>query len=631
MTRVILTVSMFLFLTACQQAAIKDTTSVADDFKVYDTEAFYDTTSLFGSSLNSDSSAVLVSSNETGIYNAFRIPVDGSAKTQLTNSTTDSIYAISWFPQDDRILYSADEGGNELNHLYVREIDGTIKDLTPGDELKANFLSWHDNDQQFYVASNERDPKFFDVYLYDTDHYTRQMVFKNVGGYDISAISPNGRWLVVGRTNSNADSDLYLYDLQYAKQVAQHITKHDGDVQYRAYSFTPDSTQLIYGTNAHGEFNQAWRYDLKSQNHSPYYSADWDVSGVGFSDNGQYRVVAVNEDALTKLYITDLETGQPLQLPGLPQGNLRGVNFSKNADTMVFYLAPDTSPANLYVHQVNTNRVTRLTQTGNPAIDENHLVSGEVRRFESFDGLQIPGILYKPKQAEYQKVPALIYIHGGPGGQSRIGYSPLIQNLVNHGYAIFMINNRGSSGYGKTFFHLDDHKHGDHDLKDVVYNKYYLQSLDWVDDDKIGVIGGSYGGYLTMAAMAFTDEFKVGINIFGVTNWVRTLKSIPPYWESFRKSLYDELGDPATDEERLHAISPVFFGHQVKSPVLIVQGANDPRVLKIESDDMVEAIRSGGTYVDYLVFDDEGHGFSKKNNQIAASKKYLEFLDYYLK
>ena len=157
-----------------------------------------------------------------------------------------------------------------------------------------------------------------------------------------------------------------------------------------------------------------------------------------------------------------------------------------------------------------------------------------------------------------------------------------------------------------------------------------MQTLDWVDPDRIGVMGGSYGGYLTMAAMAFTDEFKVGINIFGVTNWVRTLESIPPYWEAFRQSLYDELGDPATDKERLHNISPVFFGHQVKSPVLVVQGKNDPRVLQIESDEMVEAIRGGGTYVDYLVFDDEGHGFSKKANRISASDKYLSFLNTYL-
>ncbi|MFL7031813.1 alpha/beta hydrolase family protein [Vibrio cyclitrophicus] len=331
------------------------------------------------------------------------------------------------------------------------------------------------------------------------------------------------------------------------------------------------------------------------------------------------------------MIITDLTTNSELQLPTLPSGDLRGVNFSDDSSSMVFYINSDTSPSNLYTHKLGTDSILfRLTNSGNPNIKEQNLVTGEVVRFKSFDGLEIPAILYKPKQANMKKVPALIYIHGGPGGQSRKGYSATVQHLVNNGYAIIKINNRGSSGYGKTFFHLDDKRHGEDDLQDVVYNKKYLQTLDWVDADKIGVMGGSYGGYLTMAAMAFTDEFKVGINIFGVTNWVRTLESIPPYWEAFRKSLYDELGDPTTDKERLHNISPVFFGEQVKSPVLVVQGANDPRVLKIESDEMVESIRSGGTYVDYLVFDDEGHGFSKKANRISASNKYLEFLNTYL-
>jgi prolyl oligopeptidase len=201
---------------------------------------------------------------------------------------------------------------------------------------------------------------------------------------------------------------------------------------------------------------------------------------------------------------------------------------------------------------------------------------------------------------------------------------------VNQGYAVLAVNNRGSSGYGKTFFHLDDLKHGEHDLQDIVYGKKYLQSLDWIADERIGVMGGSYGGYLTMAAMAFTDEFKVGINIFGVTNWVRTLESIPPWWESFRESLYAELGDPAVDGERLRRISPVFHGDKVKKPVLVVQGANDPRVLQVESDEMVAAIKKNGVPVEYVLFPDEGHGFVKKANRITAQQAYLKFLQTYL-
>lgn len=211
------------------------------------------------------------------------------------------------------------------------------------------------------------------------------------------------------------------------------------------------------------------------------------------------------------------------------------------------------------------------------------------------------------------------------------GYSALTQHLVNQGYAIFAVNNRGSSGYGKTFFHLDDKRHGEDDLQDIVWSKKYLQQLDWVDADRIGIMGGSYGGYMTAAALAFKpEEFKLGINIFGVTNWVRTLESIPPWWEAYRKSLYDELGDPATDKERLHRISPLFHAKNITKPLMVVQGANDPRVLQVESDELVEAVRSNNVPVKYVLFDDEGHGFSKKENRIEASQAYLDFLKKHL-
>ncbi|WP_395373348.1 S9 family peptidase [Marinicella sp. W31] len=622
---------MVVVLSACSSTVEKTSSVISnDDITTYTAEDFFATTSVFGSSINHDGNAVLISSNETGIFNAYKMPLDGSAKTALTNSTTESIFGLSWFPNDERILYQADEGGNELDHIYVRELDGTINDLTPGDKLKANFAGWHENDSSFYITSNERDPKFFDLYHYQVSDYSRNMVFQNDAGYAVNSISPNGQWLALTKNNSNADSDIYLVNLKDNNPQPQLITAHEGDVAHAVYTFTRDNNTLIYATNAYGEFNQAWSYDIATGKKQLEFKADWDVSFLYFSKDGQYRVVGVNQDAQTKLYMNNIATGEKLELPNIPGGDLRGVNFSNDSSRMVFYLNSDTSPSNLYVYNVGDDQATRLTNTGNPKIQESHLVDGEIIRFKSFDGLEIPGILYKPKQAENRKVPALVFIHGGPGGQSRKGYSALTQHLVNNGYAIFKINNRGSSGYGKTFFHLDDKKHGDVDLKDVVYNKYYLQSLDWVDADKIGVMGGSYGGYLTMAAMAYTNEFEAGVNIFGVTNWVRTLKSIPPYWESFRKSLYDELGDPATDEQRLHDISPVFFGHQVKKPVLVVQGKNDPRVLQVESDDMVAAIRKAGTYVDYLVFDDEGHGFSKTENRINASNKYLEFLEAHL-
>jgi dipeptidyl aminopeptidase/acylaminoacyl peptidase len=627
---------LLLGVFACSPQPSQSTNTAAQQqqkpaFQQYSAEEFYKTTSVFGSSINHAGTKVLVSNDATGIYNAYQIPLDGSASTQLTQSILESIYVDSWFPMDDRFIYTADKGGDELDHVFVQALDGKVTDLTPGEDLKANFVGWHEDDKHFYVVSNERNAQFFDLYLYQTVDYSRTLIYQNVDGLLLESVSPNGQWVVGSKVNSNADSDLYLIDLKNTALNPLLITAHEGDVSHNAFSFSTDSQTLVYATNQNGEFVEAWQYELANKAHKPVLKADWDVSFVYFSKDGKYRISGVNADAQTKLTIANTQTGKDIVLPSMPDGDLRGVNFSRDSSTMVFYLNSDTSPSNLHVYRVGEDKVTRLTNSGNPDINESFLVTGEVVRFDSFDGVSIPGILYKPQQAVDKKVPALVWIHGGPGGQSRKGYSALIQHLVNNGYAILKINNRGSSGYGKTFFHLDDKRHGQDDLQDVVYCKQYLQSLTWVESENIGVIGGSYGGYLTMAAMTFTKEFKVGINIFGVTNWVRTLKSIPPYWESFRKSLYDELGDPEQDEERLHSISPVFFGHKVTSPVLVVQGANDPRVLKIESDEMVEAIRAGGTYVDYLVFDDEGHGFSKKDNRIAASNKFVSFLDSYLK
>jgi dipeptidyl aminopeptidase/acylaminoacyl peptidase len=300
---------------------------------------------------------------------------------------------------------------------------------------------------------------------------------------------------------------------------------------------------------------------------------------------------------------------------------------------MAFYVNGDRSPNNLYVYDLGAEKAVRLTDSLSKEIDPADLVDSEVVRFKSFDGTVIPSIYYKPHQASPQnKVPALVWVHGGPGGQTRTGYSATIQYLVNHGYAVLGINNRGSSGYGKSFYVADDKKHGKEPLWDCVEGKKYLAGLPYVDGDRIGIIGGSYGGYMVLAALAYKpEEFAVGVDIFGVANWVRTIESIPKWWESFRVALYQEMGDPEKDKEMLRAISPVFHADKIRRPLLVLQGANDPRVLKAESDDIVAAVKKNGVPVEYIVFPDEGHGFTKKKNQIEGYGAILRFLDKYLK
>ncbi len=612
-------------------------TEAAVEIPKYSAQAFFETISygLVGSTghaFSSDGEALLISSDSTGVFNAWSLPVDGGDPEQLTNSETSAVFAVSWFPADNRILYTFDGGGDELNHVIVREIDGTVLDLTPGDALKAGFLGWSKDGQSFYLISTERDEKSFDVYRYAVSGYDRELVYENPG-FQISDISGDGRWIALDKPRTSADSDIYIVDLASDDHEPILITGHDGNIQHGSYGFTPDNKSLIYGTDEHGEFTQAWSYDLAGGEKSVLLEAPWDVSYVSYSPSGRYQVSGVNADARTEVTLSDIRSGQNVELPALPPGDLRNVRFSADETHIALIVNADDSPSNIHVIDIAGGHAHQLTKALNPAIDQAHLVKSEIIRYKSFDGLEIPSVLYKPHGASAQnQVPALVFVHGGPGGQTRTGYRAMVQHLVNHGYAVLGANNRGSSGYGKTFFHLDDKRHGEDDLQDIVYGRKYLESLDWVDGTRVGIIGGSYGGYMVAAALAFEPEvFDVGVDIFGVTNWARTLESIPPWWEAFKESLYDEMGDPATDAERHRRISPLFHTENIVKPMLVVQGANDPRVLQVESDELVAGIQANEVPVEYLVFPDEGHGFRKRENRITASDAYVKFLDVYLK
>lgn len=620
--------------TSTTAAPTTNAAHAAKAVKRYTIEQFMATTSIAGASFSADEKRILFSSNVTGIFNVYSQPVAGGAPQALTQSSTDSHFAVGYFPADDRVLYTRDQGGNENNHLYVRELDGTEKDLTPGDKLKASFAGWTPDGSAFYVTTNERDPKFFDLYRLDAKTYARTLVYKNEKGYEVSEISRDGRWIALDKPNTTADSDVYLYDTQ--TQAIKHLTPHQGVASFSAASFDPASKRLLLRSNEGSEFTRLVAYDLATGKSSDLEKADWDVVYTYYSKDGRYRVTGINADASTEIRVVEVAANgseKPVQLPKLPGGEIRGVSFSKSSGQMAFYLNGDRSPNNLFVYDFGSKKVAQLTQSLSKDIDPADLVESRVVRFKSFDGMVIPSVYYQPKEASAtNKVPAVVFVHGGPGGQTTRNYSALMQYLANHGYAVLGINNRGSSGYGKSFFTADDGKHGREPLWDCIEAKTYLASLGHIDPERIGIMGGSYGGYMTLAAMAFRPEaFKVGIDIFGVSNWLRTLESIPPYWESFRQALYQEIGDPSKERERLIASSPLFHAKEIKKPLMVIQGANDPRVIKPESDEIVEAVKKNGVPVEYIVFDDEGHGFSKKKNQLVANRKMLEFLDKYLR
>jgi dipeptidyl aminopeptidase/acylaminoacyl peptidase len=597
----------------------------------YTIQQFLATTALSGASFSPDGARVLFTSDASGIPNAYTVPFEGGAVTPLTRSTTDSTFAVSYFPKDERFLYTRDRGGDENNHLYVLGPKSGEKDLTPGAKLKAMFSGWSRDDASLNVLTNERDPRFFDVYRYDAEKLDRRLIYKDTAGYQVADVSGDGRWVALGKPTTTADSDIYVWDTRDSRKT--HLTPHKTPTQYRASEFDPESNWLYYLTNAGGEFARVKRYELATGKHEDVESADWDIQFTQFSRDGRYRVSAVNEDGRTVVRVHDSKTGRLVPMPKMPEGDVTSVVFSRDEQRMIVTLNGDRSPSNLYSARVGAAEATRLTDSLSKEIDPEDLVESQVVRFKASDGLSIPSILYKPHQASPQnKVPALVWVHGGPGGQTRKGYSAFIQYLVNHGYAVLGINNRGSSGYGQTYFTADDRKHGREPLRDCVEAKAFLAAMPDIDPDRIGIIGGSYGGYMVLAALAFEPKaFAVGVDIFGVSNWLRTLESIPPYWEAQRLALYQEIGDPVKDREMLRAISPVFHAEKICRPLLVLQGQNDPRVIKPESDDIVAAVKKNGVPVEYVVFADEGHGFTKKKNQIEGYSAVLTFLDKHLK
>ena len=600
--------------------------------KQYSIEQFLDTTAISGASFSPDESRILFSSNKTGIWNLYTVPVTGGEWTPITKSTTDSTYAVSFFPKDERILFTRDQGGNELNHLYVLTKDGQQRDLTPGAKLKASFAGWAPDGSAFFVSSNERDARYFDIYRYNAATYERTLLYKNEQGYFPSFVSDDGKWVALTRISTTNDTDVYLWNAD--TNTITHVSPHNGESQFVPAAFDRVSKHLYYLTNDGSEFMRVRRYALAEARHEDVEKADWDITFTYFSYRGRYRVTGVNQDGRTVISVVETASGRPVSLPTIPKGGVSGVSIARSETKLAFYVNADRSPNDLHVLQLGSgSKPTKLTSSLNPEIDPADLVDTEVVRFKARDGMTIPNILWKPHQATAaNKAPALVFVHGGPGGQTGSGYSGMIQYYVNHGYVILGINNRGSSGYGKTFFAADDRKHGKEPLRDCVDAKKYLASLPYVDANRIGIMGGSYGGYMVLAALAFEpDVFDVGVDIFGVSNWLRTLGAIPAWWEAQRKALYAEMGDPVADEKMLYEVSPVFHAAKIRKPLIVLQGANDPRVLKAESDDIVAVVKKSGVPVEYIVFPDEGHGFTKKKNQVQGYSAVLKFLDLHLK
>ena len=510
--------------------------------KKYSIEQFINSESLLGASISPDDEKILFGSDRSGVYNTYSVSLTGSNVEQLTSSEDNWMIPVGYFPDGQRFLYRSDQGGNEITHLYMQTEDGKSIDFTPGKEEKAEFHRWSRDNKHFFYQSNKRDSRYMDLYEMNIDTLEPTLLFKNEDGYFVMAISDDKKTIALQKTRTSNDSDMYIYT---EEEGVKHLSDHVGDVQYQPVAFNSDSTYLYYLTDEDYEFLYLKRLCLSTGNTDVVAKENWDILAARFSPNHKYLYYFLNNDGKIEVIVIESDTGESVEIANFPEGQISGLSISKSERYLVFLLNRSTAPANLYVYDFEAKELSCLTDTLNPEIDESDLVDAQVVHYSSFDGLEIPAIYYEPHLEEGEKAPALVWVHGGPGGQSTVDFNPMIQYLVNHGYAVLAVNNRGSSGYGKTFFKAADLKHGEIDLADCIEGKKFLINTGRIDEKRIGIIGGSYGGYMTLAALAFQPgSFEVGVNIFGVSNWERTLKSIPAWWEAMRELLYKKIGEP---------------------------------------------------------------------------------------
>ncbi|UQD56352.1 alpha/beta fold hydrolase [Flavobacterium sp. K5-23] len=620
---------LLLIITSCKEGKKAQEARMPEQYALED---LYNTKSISASGFNADETKILITNNATGIYNAYELNISDTTAIALTKSTNESIFTTDYLPGSSKFIYSADEGGNENSHLYVMDRKGTSpKDITPWKNSANSFFGWSQDKKNMYINSNNRDVKYFDLLKLDTISWKPTVLYQTDSDLSPSLISKSERYIALNKSITTDKNEMYLYD---RKTKTTKRLSTDKEANWNPMAFEKNDSIMYYSSNEDTEFSYLVKYNINTGKSEKIFEDKWDINYMYLSENEKYHAIFINNDGKNKVLLFDHATGKQIDLPAFNDGDVTNIIISNSENKLLLTVGSSTSPANLFLYDIPTKKLKQLTSVLNKKINQNDLVTAEVVRFKSFDGKEIPAIYYKPIQASKDnKVPALIWVHGGPGGQSRIGYSNSIQYLVNRGYAVLAVNNRGSSGYGRTFYKMDNKDHSNGDLKDCIWGKKWLAEQDYIDPNAIGIYGGSYGGCMVLGALAFhPEEFKVGVDLFGVANWPRTLKSIPPFWESFRKALYDEMGDPYTsDSIRLKKISPLYNYDKINKPLLVFQGSNDVRVLPIESNEIVAGVKKNGVPVEYIVYPDEGHGFQKKENQITTTKTTLAFLEKYLK
>lgn len=571
---------------------------------------------------------MLISTRFGDVPQVHEVRKPGGARSQLT-FFPERIASASWRPvSGDGFVFSKDIGGNEFYQLFWRDVaSGKTTMLTDGKSRNTGGV-FSRSGKRLAFQSTVRTGKDNDIYWLEPGVSGPQLLLAvEGGGWSVTDIAPDEKSLLLHNYQSINKSDLWWLDLATGKKT---LLTPEGEekVAYSGAAFLPDGKSILYTSDKGQEFRHLIRRDLatgKEEDLTP--EQRWDVNGFTLSKDGKTLAYVVNEAGAERLHLRDLATGKALSVPTLPLGVLGGLSFHSNHRDLALTISSARTSADVYSLDVVTGELTRWTESETGGLDASRFPEPQPIRWKSFDQKDIYGFLYRPTASFSGPRPVIINIHGGPESQFQPGFLGRSNFLLNElGVAMIFPNVRGSTGFGKSYVAADNGFLREDSVKDIGALLDWIATQPDLDKDRVMVMGGSYGGYMTLASMThFNDRLRGGIDIVGISNFVTFLEKTEGYRRDLRRVEYGDERDPKM-REFLTRISPTENVHKIKRPMFIIQGANDPRVPLQEAEQMVAALRKNGNQVWYLMARDEGHGFGKKKNSDFQFYSMIRFI-----
>lgn len=560
-------------------------------------------------------------SDITGFNQVWSLPAGGGFPDQLTY-TTDRVMTARYAHHTPILIYGTDAGGNEREQLYALR-DGTTWPLAVDEAVMHHIGAISPDDRFLAFSDNRRHPAHFDVYICDLEGGNARRVYEQDGSNMVADWSHDGRSLLIQRRTGSLDQELFLLDINSG--VARHLTPHERPVQYGHAQFAPDDRSIFLTTDAGSEFSRAARMDLESGEVEFLTADDADIEDLRLSPDGTQLALLRNEQGYTRIVVRALSSGVERSPQDLPPGTAAQLAWSPDSCSLAYAFAAPQYNSNIWVWTIPSDTCTQVTRVGTGGVPQESLATPELISFTSFDGLEIPAFLYMPVR---ENPPVVLHIHGGPESQSRPVFNPVIQYLVNRGYAVLVPNVRGSTGYGRTYTHLDDVEKRMDSVADLQAAAEWLKGSGRVNGDRMAVMGGSYGGFMVLAALTTYPEYwAAGVDIVGLANFDTFFKNTGAYRRHWRTP---EYGDPEIHADLFRRISPIHYVDRIRAPLIVIHGDNDPRVPVNETEQIVEALSARHVPVELIRFPDEGHGVAKLKNKLVAYRAIGEFLDRYL-